>query len=96
MVNRKHDLIGIQLYDSAEVAFPDLGVIKVRDSETNSSFWIDTSSKMEIEKLKHQIESKFDQFKKKAKKIGFDLISVPTNGDFVEPLITLFRKREKK
>ena len=51
---------------------------------------------MEIEKLKHQIESKFDQFKKKAKKIGFDLISVPTNGDFVEPLITLFRKREKK
>jgi len=96
VVNRKHDLIGIQLYDSAEVDFPDLGVIKVRDSETNSSFWIDTSSKMEIKKLKHQIESKFDQFKKKAKKIGFDLISVPTNGDFVEPLITLFRKRGKK
>ena len=96
IVNRKHDLIGIRLFDPAEKLLPDLGVIKVRDPESGSSFWIDTSNRAEIEKLKSQINSDFDAFNKQAKKIGFDIISVSTNGDFVDPLISLFRKRDKR
>ncbi len=96
IVNRKHDLIGIRLFDPAEKILPDLGVIKVRDPESGSSFWIDTSSRGEMEKLKSQINSDFDTFNKQAKKIGFDIISVSTNGDFVDPLISLFRKRDKR
>ena len=96
IVNRKHDLIGIRLFDPAEKLLPDLGVIKVRDPESGSSFWIDTSNRAEMEKLKSQINSDFDAFNKQAKKIGFDIISVSTNGDFVDPLISLFRKRDKR
>ena len=96
IVNRKHDLIGIRLFDPAEKLLPDLGVIKVRDPESGSSFWIDTSNRGEMEKLKNQINSDFDTFNKQAKKIGFDIISVSTNGDFVDPLISLFRKRDKR
>ena len=96
IVNRKHDLIGIRLFDPAEKLLPDLGVIKVRDPESGSSFWIDTSNRAEMEKLKTQINSEFDAFNKQAKKIGFDIISVSTNGDFVDPLISLFRKRDKR
>ena len=96
VVNRKHDLIGIRLFDPAEKLLPDIGVIKVRDPESGSSFWIDTSNRAEIEKLKSQINSDFDAFNKQAKKIGFDIISVSTNGDFVDPLISLFRKRDKR
>lgn len=96
IVNRKHDLIGIRLFDPAEKLLPDIGVIKVRDPESGSSFWIDTSNRGEMEKLKNQISSDFDAFNKQAKKIGFDIISVSTNGDFVDPLISLFRKRDKR
>ena len=96
IVNRKHDLIGIRLYDPAEKLLPDLGVIKVRDPESGSSFWIDTSNRAEMEKLKTRINSDFDAFNRQAKKIGFDIISVSTNGDFVDPLISLFRKRDKR
>ena len=96
IVNRKHDLIGIKLFDPAEKLLPDLGVIKVRDPESGSSFWIDTSSRREMEKLKSQINSDFATFNKQAKKISFDTISVSTNGDFVDPLISLFRKRDKR
>ena len=96
IANRKHDLIGIRLFDPAEKLFPDLGVLKVKDPESGSSFWIDTSSKREMEKLESKIQSDFDAFQNKAKKIGFDIISVATNQDFVEPLISLFRKRDKR
>ena len=96
VVNRKHDLIGIRLFDPAEITFPNLGVVKVRDPETGESFWIDTSSNKNMEELKKQIESKFDQLNKNAKKIGFDLISISTNEDFVDPLLKLFKRREKR
>jgi len=96
VVNRKHDLIGIRLYDPAEMTFPDLGVVKVRDPETGESFWIDSSSNKDMEELKKQIESKYDQLNKNAKKIGFDLISISTNEDFVDPLLKLFKRREKR
>ena len=96
IANRKHDLIGIRLFDSAEKLFPDLGVLKVKDPESGSSFWIDTSSKREMKKLESKIQSEFDAFQNKAKKIGFDIISVATDQDFVEPLISLFRKRDKR
>ena len=96
IANRKHDLIGIRLFDPAEKLFPDLGVLKVKDPESGSSFWIDTSSKREMKKLESKIQSEFDMFQNKAKKIGFDIISVATDQDFVEPLISLFRKRDKR
>lgn len=96
VVNRKHDLIGIRLFDPAEITFPNLGVVKVRDPETGESYWIDTSSNKDMEELKKQIESKFDQLNKNAKKIGFDLISISTNEDFVDPLLKLFKRREKR
>ena len=96
IANRKHDLIGIRLFDPAEKLFPDLGVLKVKDPESGSSFWIDTSSKREMEKLESKIQSDFDTFQNKAKKIGFDIISLATDKDFVEPLISLFRKRDKR
>ena len=96
IANRKHDLIGIRLFDPAEKLFPDLGVLKVKDPESGSSFWIDTSSKREMEKLEAKIQSDFDAFQNKAKKIGFDIISLATDQDFVEPLISLFRKRDKR
>ena len=96
IANRKHDLIGIRLFDPAEKLFPDLGVLKVKDPESGSSFWIDTSSKREMEKLESKIQSDFDAFQNKAKKIGFDIISLATDKDFVEPLISLFRKRDKR
>ena len=34
IANRKHDLIGIHLFDQSEVEFPDMGLIKVHDPET--------------------------------------------------------------
>ncbi len=96
VINRKHDLIGIQIYDPAEFSLPNLGLIKVKDAENKSSFWIDTSSKKNMDDLKKQNSIKQKDLIKTAKKIGFDLITVSTGEDFIEPIISLFRMREKR
>ena len=96
VVNRKHDLIGIQLYDPAEISLPDLGLSKIEDPETGSAFWIDTSSKSSLKVLKKRLEIDQIKFEKESRKIGFDIIPISTDQDFVEPLLSLFKAREKR
>ena len=96
VVNRKHDVIGIHLYDPAETNMPDMGLAKVEDPETGESFWVDTSSKDAQDRLRKEIQTRQEKFKKDAQKIGFDMIPIATNQDYVEPLMSFFRMREKR
>ena len=96
VVNRKHDLIGIQLYDPAEISLPDLGLSKIEDPETGSAFWIDTTSKSSLKALKNRLDIDQIKFEKESRKIGFDIIPISTDQDFVEPLLSLFKSREKR
>ena len=36
------------------------------------------------------------RFEKESRKIGFDIIPISTDQDFVEPLLSLFKAREKR
>ena len=96
IVSKKHDLIAIQLYDPAEYKIPNIGLAKVEDPETGEMFWIDTTSKRAMKELQDDIRLKQSKFSKNAKKIGFDLIPVSTDEDFVDPLMSFFKKREKR
>jgi len=96
VANRKHDLIGIHLYDKAEFDFPNIGLIKVVDPETQETSWIDTSNPFHRSDLAEQSKKNRDIFIKKSKKIGLDIISISTNEDYVDPLLAFFKKREKR
>ena len=96
VASKKHDLIAIQLYDPVEYKFPNIGLVKVEDPETGEMFWIDTASKEAIKELENEMKVKQSKFSKNAKKIGFDLISISTDEDFVDPLMAFFKKREKR
>jgi len=96
IVNRKHDVIGIKLNDPAESSIPDLGLLKVEDPETGDSYWVDTTSKDARDRLKKDIQTRHEIFQKDARKIRFDLIPISTEQDYVDPLMSFFRKREKR
>ena len=41
-INKKHDLINIQILEQYEIIFPKLGLIKIHDTENNNTTWIDS------------------------------------------------------
>ena len=96
IANRKHDLIGIKVSDIAESLIPNLGLLKIHDPETNKEFWIDTSSESDRLKFSNDQEEASNNFKKKCDKINFDLIQINTNEDYVDPLMSYFKGREKR
>ena len=96
MVNKKHDIIGIRLFDPSEKELPDLGLVKVLDQETYEEFWIDTSKHADREEYKNLIDININELNSKCKKNKFDLISISTKGDYIEPLMSYFQRREKR
>tara|TARA_B100001079_G_scaffold72769_1_gene62410 strand:- start:122 stop:997 length:876 start_codon:yes stop_codon:yes gene_type:complete len=96
IANRKHDLIGIHLFDQSEVEFPDMGLVKVHDPETEKEVWIDTRSYQERLNYKHTMKERLGKLKKESERIKFDLITVSTTEDYVEPLMSFFKQREKR
>ena len=96
LANKKHDLIGIRISDPAEKRIPNLGLLKILDPETNEEYWVDTTSKKDRDNSERSINEKWDSFNNKSKKNNFDVISVTTNRDYVEPLMSFFQKRERR
>ena len=96
IANRKHDLIGIKVSDIAESYIPNLGLLKIHDPESNQEFWVDTSSKSDRLNFSNNQLDASNNFKKECDKIKFDLIQIDTNEDYVDPLMSFFKGREKR
>jgi uncharacterized protein (DUF58 family) len=95
-LNFNHDVIGVQIYDIFEKEFPDLGLIQVHNSESNQRVWIDTSNKKIRGNFSKDFSERLNTFAQKCKNIGFDLIQVGTNEDYVKSLTRFFKRRAKR
>ena len=95
-LNFKHDVVGLQIYDSYERDFPNIGLINIHDSETGENTWIDTTSKKNRDKFQKNSNEKLDKFSKKCKNIGFDLLQINTEDDYIKFLMQFFRSRAKR
>jgi uncharacterized protein (DUF58 family) len=95
-LNFKNDVIGLQIYDSYERNFPNLGIINIHDSETGENTWIDTTSKKIRDKFQTNSIEKLNSFSKKCKSIGFDLIQISTDDDYIKFLMQFFRSRANR
>ncbi len=89
----KHDLAAIQVFDRRDSNMPDIGLVRVRDMERDTTRWIDTSSKSvrsAYDKIWYEQQQRLSATMLKS---GVDLVSVATDEDFVKGLLALFRKR---
>ena len=41
---KKHDVVGIKVYDKMDMELPRMGLVQVRDSESRQTKWVDTNS----------------------------------------------------
>lgn len=78
-----------------ESELPNLGLVLMKDAESNQSVWIDTSNKKTREKFYTYRQEQKDKLEKQFKKLGMDYVSLLTTDDYTKALIKLFAKRER-
>ena len=93
LINKKHDLINIQILDKAEIVIPKLGMVKFHDAETQKSAWIDTNNKQVQNISTKYIQNKNKVIKEFCKKNKIDFISIDTAEGYLNPLEQFFSTR---
>lgn len=93
IANSKHDVVALQVYDNRETSLPNMGLMKVRNNETGSYFWVNTSRKKVRDEYAlwwKNFETKTQQLFKKTK---VDFTSIRSDEDYVYALKELFGMR---
>lgn len=93
IASNKHDIVALKVFDPIEQAIPDIGLIKVSDSETGEEQWIDTSSRSIRDAYGNWWNAHIDNIKGIFKRCGVDSTELRTDIDYVKPLIKLFENR---
>jgi len=93
IASNKHDIVALKVFDKVEQEIPDIGLVKVSDSETGFEKWIDTSSQMTRDSYRKWWDNHLIQVKNIFNRCGVDSTELRTDLDYVKPLIKLFENR---
>lgn len=93
IVSRKHDLTGIHVYDQSEQELPDVGLVRMRDSETGLLRWVDTSNLKTREIFRSTFQTNSEQVKSSFLKNGSDMLSINIEGSYISELRGFFKRR---
>ena len=93
IASNKHDIVALKVYDPIEQAIPDIGFVKIADSESGKEKWIDTSSVATRDAYRKWWITHMEQVKNIFKRSGVDFAELRTDQDYVKPLIKLFESR---
>ena len=93
IANHKHDVIAVQVYDKREAKLPNVGLIKVQDSERDTDRWIDTSSRRVRQAYDRWWYERQQAMTSTLTRSNVDLAQIATDEDYVKALLALFKKR---
>lgn len=93
IASRKHDMIAIQVYDMLSTDLKPVGLMKVKDPETNEKMWVDTSSKKVRNEYRTWWNRRQAEMTNAFRQSGVDCVSVSTDDDYVKSLLQLFQQR---
>lgn len=94
ILSKEHDVIGIRLIEPLEKDIQNMGVLPIKDLESNKVKFINSK------KIKNKYKANFKKQKQKIQKIfnnaKADLINIDISEDYFHELLRFFKMREKK
>lgn len=95
IASKKHDVIGIKIYDKMDMLLPEAGLIQIRDAETGLTKWVDSNNGF----VRYNFEQEFfrvtEYSRQSFKNAGADLLHVKTGEDYVKVLQRFFLSRNR-
>jgi uncharacterized protein (DUF58 family) len=95
LTSRKHDVIGVKVYDKMDLELPSMGFVQVRDAESGIEKWVDSSNGFVREQYQSEFFRVTDYSSTVFKNAGSDLLHVRTGDDYVKVLQRFFRSRNR-
>src|ERR1700744_5058850 len=95
VAGKKHDMVGIKVYDKMDVQLPAIGMIEAEDSETGGRQWVDTNDYLVRSNYQQYFFNQTELCKTIFQKAGCDLLHLRTDEDYVKILQRFFASRHR-
>jgi len=93
---RKHDLIGVRLFDPREAELVPAGLLRVRDAESGEALWVDTNDPTVRRRYADWWNDRQAEREKLFRRSGIDAVNIRIDQSYINPLVAFFRVREKR
>lgn len=93
---RKHDTVALRIYDQRETELLDAGLIHFRDAETGKNILVDSGNSFTRRGYAAAWLKRDSELANLFARSGVDYANLNTGQNYIQPLMTLFKKREKR
>jgi len=94
--NKRHDMIALSISDPRERELPRVGFLELEDAETGDLLLVDTRDPDLRKRYLEHRQQETAARKKLFRSMDLDHAELSTHVSYVEPLLALFRRREKQ
>ncbi len=96
LLNQRHDVLAIRLWDPRETELPDMGPIYMEDAETGEQIWVDTSDKQFRQRFQAAAQQREAALNATFKRAGVDVLALSTEEDLVRTIVRFARQRRQR
>ena len=95
LLNQRHEVLAIRLWDPREVELPDVGMIMMEDAETGEQLFVDTHDPKFRKRFSEVAQRREDELKTAFKRAGVDALSLSTEEDLVRAIVRFAKQRRQ-
>jgi uncharacterized protein (DUF58 family) len=96
LLNARHEVLAIRLWDPREIELPDIGPIIMEDAETGEQMYVDTHDKKFRERFHAAAQQREADLAEAFKRSGVDALSLSTEEDLVRAIVRFATQRKQR
>lgn len=96
IARRRHDVVGLHVFDDREQALPNMGLVRANDAETGEQIWLDTASQKTRNAYAKWYRDNLEKTRETFLRSGADFTSINIKDSYISALMNLFSMREKR
>jgi uncharacterized protein (DUF58 family) len=93
---RRHEVVAVRLFDPAEMALPDVGLVTVEDAETGEQLFIDSADPAFRRRYAEIAAAEEARLIEQLGKSGADILELATDEDLLEALLRFVDLRRQR
>jgi uncharacterized protein (DUF58 family) len=96
LLNKRHEVLAVRLWDPRETELPDAGPIIMEDAETGEQLYVDTSDKKFRQRFQAAAQKREAELNLAFNRAGVDALSLSTEDDLVKAIIGFVKSRQER
>ena len=96
LLHRRHEVLGVQLWDPREIELPDIGLVLMQDSETGEQLFVDTHDRRFRQRFREAAQRRQSNLDASFRHAGVDVLSLSTEDDLVRAIVAFASRRKQQ